>query len=431
MTNITNILPLIFIISIAAIREIIEDLARVKQDKYTNSMTFQVIREGKCSLRASSDIEVGDIVHVPPSTIVPADIVPISGENGQAYIETANLDGETSLKRKIVPPPIARHISSEATRISTLSPIQKDDLGIETDNPDEITLENVIRAGCTFSVQVEPPNPNFHTLRGSCSVKSNQEPSRFSYLWHERKKEQDNSFWHRISQKFHICCNSHEQIREEEYFRAEFEQWYGLNERGHSSVHESVEMQPVTTIYRTKSDSTKSTSPESDAITDTLPPVSSQQAQTPQDSLTRPSDLPPTTHPSRTVHPITGDSFIPRGASIQHTSNVWGLVVYTGEDTRLMQNAGESRNKPPGLFSYLNWSLITIIIIQVILVIALTFGAVLTRRELQHHWYLGHSSDPEQNLLLFILISVGTNFLVTSFVVPISLFVSLEVVRYV
>ncbi|GKT22081.1 hypothetical protein ADUPG1_012049, partial [Aduncisulcus paluster] len=127
----------------------------------------------------------------------------------------------------------------------------------------------------------------------------------------------------------------------------------------------------------------------------------------------------------------TGDSFIPRGASIQHTSNVWGLVVYTGEDTRLMQNAGESRNKPPGLFSYLNWSLITIIIIQVILVIALTFGAVLTRRELQHHWYLGHSSDPEQNLLLFILISVGTNFLVTSFVVPISLFVSLEVVRYV
>jgi phospholipid-translocating ATPase len=47
-------------------------------------------------------LQVGDIIMLQDHETVPADLVVLksSGENGTAYIETANLDGETNLKQR-------------------------------------------------------------------------------------------------------------------------------------------------------------------------------------------------------------------------------------------------------------------------------------------------------------------------------------------
>uniref|UniRef100_A0A670ZU41 Phospholipid-transporting ATPase n=1 Tax=Pseudonaja textilis TaxID=8673 RepID=A0A670ZU41_PSETE len=73
----TTLVPLLFILVVAAVKEIIEDIV---------SIFFQV--------------DVGDIVLIKGKEYIPADIVLLSSSEPQAmcYIETSNLDGETNLK---------------------------------------------------------------------------------------------------------------------------------------------------------------------------------------------------------------------------------------------------------------------------------------------------------------------------------------------
>lgn len=51
------------------------------------------------------NIKVGDFVHLSVNEIIPADILLLrsSDESGTAFVETSNLDGETSLKQRRVP----------------------------------------------------------------------------------------------------------------------------------------------------------------------------------------------------------------------------------------------------------------------------------------------------------------------------------------
>lgn len=50
-----------------------------------------------------ADIEVGDVVKVMHDEFAPADIVVLStsGDGGNFYVETSNLDGETNLKVRV------------------------------------------------------------------------------------------------------------------------------------------------------------------------------------------------------------------------------------------------------------------------------------------------------------------------------------------
>uniref|UniRef100_A0A663FJR0 Phospholipid-transporting ATPase n=1 Tax=Aquila chrysaetos chrysaetos TaxID=223781 RepID=A0A663FJR0_AQUCH len=81
----TTLVPLLFILTVAGIKEIIEDYKRHKADSAVNK---------------KKTIAVGDIVKVTNGQHLPADMIIISSSEPQAmcYIETANLDGETNLK---------------------------------------------------------------------------------------------------------------------------------------------------------------------------------------------------------------------------------------------------------------------------------------------------------------------------------------------
>ncbi|ELR61467.1 hypothetical protein M91_14854, partial [Bos mutus] len=96
----TTLVPLIIILTIAGIKEIVEDFKRHKADNAVNKKKTIVLRNGMWQTIVWKEVAVGDIVKVVNGQYLPADVVLLSSSEPQAmcYVETANLDGETNLK---------------------------------------------------------------------------------------------------------------------------------------------------------------------------------------------------------------------------------------------------------------------------------------------------------------------------------------------
>ncbi|XP_023612464.1 phospholipid-transporting ATPase IB isoform X2 [Myotis lucifugus] len=96
----TTLVPLIIILTIAGIKEIVEDFKRHKADNAVNKKKTIVLRNGMWHTIMWKEVTVGDIVKIVNGQYLPADMILLSSSEPQAmcYVETANLDGETNLK---------------------------------------------------------------------------------------------------------------------------------------------------------------------------------------------------------------------------------------------------------------------------------------------------------------------------------------------
>eukprot|EP00703_Trepomonas_sp_PC1_P004012 JAP92594.1 Pospholipid-transporting ATPase [Trepomonas sp. PC1] len=98
----TVLMPILFVLFVAAIREILEDIGRSKADKQANSALFKHIRCGNLLESISAKLRQGDILIIENGQEVPADCVLLSSseKSGIAFVSTASLDGESNLKPK-------------------------------------------------------------------------------------------------------------------------------------------------------------------------------------------------------------------------------------------------------------------------------------------------------------------------------------------
>jgi len=100
----TILVPLMFVISVSAIKDIFEDMKRHASDNVENSK--KVLSANQKVKRFTQDawrnLWVGQIVKVNMNEYFPSDLILLQSSNpsGIAYIETKNLDGETNLKCK-------------------------------------------------------------------------------------------------------------------------------------------------------------------------------------------------------------------------------------------------------------------------------------------------------------------------------------------
>eukprot|EP01132_Coremiostelium_polycephalum_P004923 gene4923-6137_t len=128
--------------------------------------------------------------------------------------------------------------------------------------------------------------------------------------------------------------------------------------------------------------------------------------------------------------PLSVQNIILQATHIRNTGFVYGLVVYTGNETKVGNNKMIPPTKWTRLDKLINRMTVSIFCLQLFLV--LIFGAIgesLRRHQITTFWYLGYGNDYHSPWYEFIIIPLRF-LLLNSMMIPISLKVTIDVIKY-
>ena len=127
--------------------------------------------------------------------------------------------------------------------------------------------------------------------------------------------------------------------------------------------------------------------------------------------------------------PLSPDQLLLRGAVLRNTPWIHGIVVFTGHETKLMRNATATPIKRTAVERQLNLQIVMLVAILLVLSIISTIGDLITRSSKKAELkYLFNNLDTPDVVQFFS--DLATYWVLYSNLVPISLFVTVEIVKY-
>ncbi|KAH6856207.1 hypothetical protein B0I37DRAFT_402798 [Chaetomium sp. MPI-CAGE-AT-0009] len=122
--------------------------------------------------------------------------------------------------------------------------------------------------------------------------------------------------------------------------------------------------------------------------------------------------------------PLTLNEVVYRGCTIRNTASVIGMVVNTGEETKIRRNANRHPSaKKPALERMANMIVIALVLYLIALVAGLSGAYVLWQRTYERAaWYLNDIPVPLAHIIVGYAIQFNN-------VIPLALYVSLEIVK--
>ncbi|CAG9566195.1 unnamed protein product [Danaus chrysippus] len=133
---------------------------------------------------------------------------------------------------------------------------------------------------------------------------------------------------------------------------------------------------------------------------------------------------------------LDNDKILLRGCVLRNTSWCYGVVVFAGKDTKLMQNSGKTKFKRTSIDRLLNFLIIGIVLFLLSMCVFCTCACGvwewLIGRYFQSYlpWDTLVPAEPAPGALVIALLVFFSYAIVMNTVVPISLYVSVEVIRF-
>jgi len=134
-------------------------------------------------------------------------------------------------------------------------------------------------------------------------------------------------------------------------------------------------------------------------------------------------------------YPLDNEKVILRGAVLRNTPWCYGVVLFAGKDTKLMQNSGKTKFKRTSIDRLLNFIILGIVIFLLCMCLFCTVACGIWETMIGYDfqaylpWDLLVPQEPVSGATVISLLVFFSYAIVLNTVVPISLYVSVEVIR--
>ena len=131
--------------------------------------------------------------------------------------------------------------------------------------------------------------------------------------------------------------------------------------------------------------------------------------------------------------PLDPDQILLKGSNLRNTEWVLGLCVFTGHDTKIMNNSAAAEAKFSKNAKFINRLVLVQCLIQILFsLIGSIILSVWTEYEANNVWYLyPNETANEKNFFGLLAYNLGVWFIALMNFVPISLLVSLEMINFI
>ena len=426
----TGVAPLIFVLAVSLIREAVEDLKRRKLDNEQNSNEVETYINGEWVKIESGNLRMGEIVKIRKDGVFPSDLMLIDSNltDGICFIETGTLDGEKTLKIKSSP----NFTKGKFSKINT-----------------NLNNNNVNNNNNQLS-RIEDKNFNFQNRNNEI-------------LSLKRQKS--------IDSKSSGRSTSRKVIKKKKAKKSTKNVNINLNVKNRNSLG-SNNLNNNNLNSSNSNTNIPDSIPPSTIISQNIPQKNETPNQTPDSKIQNQTELPKDNNkiilqgiiqcdlPNPSLYmlngkanmrlngignefPLDAKNLLLKGAKLRNTEWIIGIVIYTGHNCKLMKNAKDPILKISSVESLLNKLLVGILFLQIILsIISCVFHSVyyndkkniiisssrISDNELGYDTYIDYLPF---KLSVDSTLSFFTYLLLLNTMIPISLIVTLELVKII